>query len=162
MSIAEKNASLQGLNQDINLVTNLQLHAQKMLQHQQISNMIHGSQQHIPSSMAIHRSPISQTNYGSLTHIPQNYSPQQPIYFNNVRAMGRNSNQFINEQGQYISPASNNHQSYIDNENGSSGILQYEQPHQVRNLNKNHELFISIYIHWDFLGGISAFRWTTT
>lgn len=149
MSIAEKNASLQGLNQDINLVTNLQhVQAQQRLQAQQISNIIHGSQQHIPSSMAIHRSPISQTNYGSLSHIPQTYSPQQPIYFNNVRAMGRNSNQFINEQGQYISPASNNHQSYIDNENGSSGILQYEQPHQVRNSKKSHEHFTSINLHW--------------
>lgn len=140
-SIAAKNASLHGLDQDISLVANLQsqmhaqhVQAQQLLQAQQISNIIHGSQQHLPSSPGNHRSPMSQTNYGSLSHISQTHSQQQPIYFNNIRAMGRDSNQFINDQGQYMSPLSNNHQSYIDSENGSGGILQYEQSHQVREL----------------------------
>lgn len=117
------------------------MHAQhvQLLQAQQISNIIHGSQQHIPSSPGNHRSPLSQTSYGSLSHISQTHSPQQPIYFNNVRAMSRDSNQFINEQGQYVAPLPNNHQSYssyIDSENGSSGIHQYDQSQQVCRLIK--------------------------
>lgn len=134
--IAQKNTSLQDLNEDINRLANLQVHmqakhaqAQQMMQVQQIANMLFGSQQHIAGGTSNHRSPMSQTNFGSSPHISQPHSPQQPIHYNNVRPISRDSHQFINEQGQYVAPVPNNHQSYssyVDNENGSSGIYQYE------------------------------------
>lgn len=107
--------------------------AQQLLQAQKIASIIYGSQQHIPVAQANHRSPISQSNFGSSPHISQPHSPQQPIHYSNVRPMNRDSHQFINEQGQYVTPVSNNHQSYssyVDNENDSGVIYPYE-PHQV-------------------------------
>lgn len=145
-SLAQKNESLQDLHDDINRLAILEsdmqakhIQAQQLLQAQQIANMIYGSQQHIPNATANHRSPMSQTSFGSSPHISQPHSPQQPINFNNVRPMSRDPHhQYINDQGQYIAPISNNHQSsyssYMDNENGSGGGgggYQYEPSHQV-------------------------------
>lgn len=132
---------MQDLHDDINRLVTLEsqmqaqhIQAQQLMQAQQIANMIYGSQQHIPNAAANHRSPMSQTSFGSSPHISQPHSPQQPIHYNNVRQpMNRDSHQYINDQGQYIAPMSNNHQSYssyMDNENGSGGGYQYE--HQVR------------------------------
>lgn len=139
-SIAQKNTSLQDLNEDINRLANLQVHmqakhakAQQIMQAQQIANMLFGSQQHISATASNHRSPMSQSNFGSSPHISQPHSPQQPIHYNNVRPISRDSHQFINEQGQYVTPVSNNHQSYssyVDNENSIGGLYQYES-HQV-------------------------------
>lgn len=134
-----------------------QIQAQQHMQAQQIANLIYGSQQHIPNHQPVnnHRSPMSQASFGSSPHISQPHSPQQqqqpppqPIHYNNVqRPISRDPqqqqhHQFINEQGQYISPMSNNHHhnqsaysSYIDNDHSGSGgigsMYPYEQPHQV-------------------------------
>lgn len=110
--------------------------AQQLFQAQQIASIIYGSQQHIPVAQNIHRGPMSQSNFGSSPHISQPHSPQQPILYSNVRPMNRDSHQYINEQGQYVAPVLNNHQSYssyVDNENGSGVMYQYE-PHQVRRI----------------------------
>lgn len=139
-SIDQKNTSLQDLNEDINRLANLQVQmqakhvkAQQIMQAQQIANMLFGSQQHISGTTSNQRSPISQSNFGSSPHISNPHSPQQPIHYNNIRPVSRDSHQFINEQGQYVAPVSNNHQSYssyVDNEDGSGGLYQYE-PNQV-------------------------------
>lgn len=139
MSIAQKNNNIQDLNHDINRIVNLesemnarQVQAQQLMQAQQIANILYGSQQHISSPN--HRGQLSQSSYGSTPHISQGHSPQQQHqqqqhHYNNVRPMSRNSHQYLNEQGQYVS---NNHQQYspyMDNENG---IYPYEQQmHQV-------------------------------
>lgn len=134
-NIAQKNTSLQDLNEDINRLANLQVQmqaqhvqAQQLMQAQQIANMIYGSQQHISSAQANQRSPILQSNFGSSPHISQQQSPQQPIHYNNVRPASRDTHQFINEQGQYISPMSNNHHSYpyTDNENINGSLYQHQ------------------------------------
>lgn len=44
------------------------------------------------------------------------------------------SHQYLNEQGQYVTPMPNNHQpysSYVENENGGSNPLYYEHQQQV-------------------------------
>ncbi|XP_055310725.1 patronin isoform X7 [Sitodiplosis mosellana] len=153
-SIDQKNTSLQDLNEDINRLANLQVHmqakhakAQQIMQAQQIANMLFGSQQHISGATSNHRSPISQSNFGSSPHISHPHSPQQPIHYNNVRPISRDSHQFINEQGQYVTPVSNNHQSYssyVDNENGSGGLYQYES-HQQQSINPYHTYRVDQY-----------------
>ncbi|XP_055310772.1 patronin isoform X50 [Sitodiplosis mosellana] len=121
--------------------------AQQIMQAQQIANMLFGSQQHISGATSNHRSPISQSNFGSSPHISHPHSPQQPIHYNNVRPISRDSHQFINEQGQYVTPVSNNHQSYssyVDNENGSGGLYQYES-HQQQSINPYHTYRVDQY-----------------
>lgn len=83
------------MQQDINRLANLESHMQaqyaqaQQLQAQQIANLIYGSQQHIPVPQPNHRSPLSQSNYGSTPHLPQNHSPNQQMHYNNMRSINR-------------------------------------------------------------------------
>lgn len=50
-----------------------------------------------------------------------------------LQILNLDSHQYINDQGQYVAPMSNNHQpytSFMENENNGTGMY-YEQQHQV-------------------------------